>query len=80
MKLIIDKSKCRVTESLNGRAIEIETDDAVYIKDEHQDCLLFPFDGGDDLILFENSSEMKKPKDFKFFSPFITPVPKDYTL
>lgn len=80
MKLIIDKSKCRITESLNGRAIEIETEDEIYINDRLEDCLLFPADGGYNVDLFNKAYGMRKPKGFDSFTPVITPVPKGYTL
>ena len=51
MKLIIDKSKCTIKETLNGRALEIETFDPVYIEEYDHKHLLTTSEYTDGLIL-----------------------------
>lgn len=45
MKLFIEKDKCKITESLNGRFLEIETDYEIeFIGGDGGDYLLFDED------------------------------------
>ena len=41
MKFIIEKDKCEISESLNGRALVIETYDPVYLEDG-KEFLIYP--------------------------------------
>lgn len=63
MKLFIEKDKCKITESLNGRFLEIETDFEI------------EFLGGDghDYILFDEDEEGIGPAPWK---PFVVELPK----
>lgn len=57
MKLFIEKDKCKITESLNGRFLEIDTDDEI------------EFIGGDggDYLLFDEDPEGIGPAPWKPF-------------
>lgn len=58
MKLFIEKSKCRISESLNGFFIEVETDDPID----------FIGGNGNNYILFDEDEEGIGPSPL---SPFI---------
>jgi len=63
MKLFLEKSKCKFTESINGFFLEVETDDVV------------EFTGGDghDYLLFDEDEEGIGPAPWK---PFVVEKPK----
>jgi len=64
MKLYLEKSKCRITDSINGFFLEVETDDVV------------EFTGGDgnDYLLFDEDDEGIGPAPTQ---PFVCPKPKE---
>lgn len=63
MKLYFEKAKCKITDSINGFVLEVETNDAV------------EFTGGDghDYILFDEDEEGIGPAPWK---PFVVELPK----
>ncbi len=63
MKLYLEKAKCKITESINGFFLEVETNDEV------------EFTGGDghDYILFDEDEEGIGPAPWK---PFVVEKPK----
>ena len=65
MKLYLEKSKCKINESLNGRVWEIETDESIYIES-----------GDDKLILHPENSEYYSIDS----KPFLTNAPKTFSL
>lgn len=63
MKFYFDKSKCKISDSINGFVLEVETDDVV------------EFTGGDghDYLLFDEDEEGIGPAPWK---PFVIDKPK----
>lgn len=63
MKLFIEKDKCKISESLNGCFLEIETDYEIE----------FICGDGGDYILFDEDPEGIGPAPWK---PFVVELPK----
>lgn len=63
MKLYIEKSKCKIADSINGFFLEIETDEPI----EFTGC------DGNDYYLFDEDDEGIGPAPT---SPFVCPKPK----
>ena len=65
MKLFIDKDQCTISESVNGRVLEIETFEPVYIEERSSKQLLHS--SADIEFGFEDE-------------PFLTDAPKEFKL
>ena len=74
MKLYLERSKCKIEESVNGDVLEVETDGPILVSALDETALMFdPFDS--------DGVDLKKvPTRKRMFLPYFTSVPKDYKL
>lgn len=61
MKLYIDKDKCEISETLNGKMV-IEINEDIYVENSRGGWLL---DSGDDSYISTNPYTVRCPKDYK---------------
>lgn len=76
MKLYIDKDKCRISETLNGKMV-IETDEEIAVENNGRFYLLFPYY---EAFFDPWTSDVMRGTLLRDDEPFLTQCPNYYKL